>query len=107
MANYPPNQRTYTGIGYPSRPITGYNFHGKYMWQSVGQYISGTVAIQVYNNMTQGCSGGPWRVPYNDKPGYANGINSHRYGDPTTMYSPYFGEGFLNIVNWLKDNGGN
>lgn len=103
MANASPNQGPYTGIGYPAEPISGYNFDGQNMWQSIGNYISGSTVIQMYNNMTGGCSGGPWSVTKNNIP-YANGINSFRYtNDPSTMYSPYFGTGFLNLYDVIKD----
>lgn len=39
MANHPPNQGPYKSVGLPGRPISGYNFNGCHMWQSVGGYI--------------------------------------------------------------------
>jgi len=102
MANYPANQGPYTGIGYPAKVIPGYTFNGQQMWQSIGNYVGGSNPIQAYNNMTGGCSGGPW-VVYKSGVPYANGLNSFRYtNDPSTMYSPYFGEAFLNIFNTIK-----
>ena len=102
MANYPANQGPYTGIGYPASPVPGYNFNGQIMWQSVGSYINGSNPIQAYNNMTGGCSGGPWSTTKNGVP-YANGLNSFRYtSNPNTMYSPYFGQAFLNLYNTIK-----
>ena len=102
MANFPPNQGPYTGIGYPAASVPGYNFNGQLMWQSIGDYINGTNPIQAYNNMTGGCSGGPWAVVKNGVP-YASGLNSFRYtSNPSTMYSPYFGDGFLNLFNAIK-----
>lgn len=102
MANYPPNQGPYTAIGYPVTPVTGYAFNGQEMWQSVGPYINGSSILQMYNNMTGGCSGGPWSVTKGGVP-YANGLNSFRYTSvPSTMYSPYFGQGFLNLVDVIK-----
>lgn len=98
MANYPPNQGCITGIGYPAAPP----FDGKNMWSSTGKYIGGSNPIQAWNDMTGGCSGGPWQVWRNGVP-YANGVNSFRYNsDPQSMYSPYFGTGFLNLKNWVS-----
>ncbi len=102
MANYSPNQGPYTSIGYPAAVISGYAFDGKYMWQSVGDYISGTGPIQMHNNMTGGCSGGPWAVWRNGS-WRANGLNSFRYSNSNTLYSPYFGNSFLKLYKAVKD----
>lgn len=102
MANFPPNQGPYKSIGYPARPVPGYNFNGAHMWQSIGGYITGNNPIQMHNNMTPGCSGGPWVVSKSQNV-YANGLNSFRYtNEPGTMYSPYFGQGFLNLYEAVK-----
>ena len=102
------NHGPYDAIGYPAVPVTGYNFDGKYMWHSQGAYVSGTAIIKANNNMTGGCSGGPWAINHNGSPSYANGINSHHYtGETGFMYSPFFGSAFLTLTKWLKDNGGN
>ena len=99
MANHAPNQGPYKAIGYPCRPLPGFRFDGRRMWQSIGGYIQGTNPIQMHNNMTGGCSGGPWIVARN-RNAYANGLNSFRYqGQPTTLYSPYFGDAFLTIYD--------
>lgn len=103
MANFPPNQGPYNSVGYPASPIPGFNFNGERMWNSKGAYINGTNPIQMHNNMTPGCSGGPWIVTRNGQP-YANGLNSFRYtNNPNTMYSPYFGNGFINLYNLVKN----
>ena len=102
VAHLSPANITYMGIGYPVVPIPGYDFDGKYMWQSTGEYINGTEIIKMHNNMTGGCSGGPWVTKYNNGI-YANGINSHRMSNENeTMKSPYFGEGFINLYNKVK-----
>ena len=102
MANHAPNQGPYKSLGFPSRPVPGYNFNGHHMWQSVGGYIGGKNPIQMHNNMTKGCSGGPWVVTRNRNV-YANGLNSFRYGSqPGTMYSPYFGDGFLSLYRKVE-----
>ncbi|NUP07808.1 MAG: hypothetical protein HOW73_17305 [Polyangiaceae bacterium] len=81
---------SYRAVGYPARPITGYNFDGKHMWQSVGDSIAtGQGCVSAYNNMTQGSSGGPWCVQVENK-WYANGVQSHRLQDPDVALSPVF-----------------
>ena len=98
MANYPPNQGPYTGIGFPA----GAPFDGAEMWRSTGNYRSGSNPIQAWGDMTGGCSGGPWEVWKGGAP-LTNGLNSFRYGnDPKSIYSPHFGEGFLALYNWVK-----
>ncbi|MGN6543913.1 MAG: trypsin-like serine peptidase [Aureliella sp.] len=106
LANGPANQGNIKSIGYPAQPISGYNFDGKYMWQCDGRYLSGTTILKMCNNMTGGCSGGMWDVIYNGQH-RVNGVNSHRYtSDPNSLYSPYFGQGFLNLIDWLRQNSG-
>ncbi len=96
LANAQPNQGCVTGIGYPAANP----FDGREMWRSSGRYVSGSNPIQMRNDMTGGCSGGPWEI-WRDGVPLTNGLNSFRYtNDPTTMYSPYFGEGFLNLAKW-------
>lgn len=106
MANYPANQGPYTEIGYPASPISGYPFDGQRMWQSVGDYVDGSSIIQAEGNMTGGCSGGPWAV-FKENDWRVNGVNSHRHNDPNRIYSPYFGEAFINLIKWMNSNGGN
>lgn len=102
MANHAPNQGPYKAVGYPSQPLPGFRFDGRRVWQSIGGYIQGTNPVQMHNNMTGGCSGGPWIVARNRNV-YANGLNSFRYnGQPTTLYSPYFGDAFLKIYEKVK-----
>lgn len=105
MANYPANQGPYTELGYPLKALPGYSFDGEQMWQCVGDYVDGTEIIQACGNMTGGCSGGPWTV---ERQGHwrANGLNSHRYGDSNRIFSPYFGDAFLKLIDWMKKNGG-
>ncbi|MES2443602.1 MAG: hypothetical protein V4574_12295 [Pseudomonadota bacterium] len=96
LANAAPNQGCITGIGYPAAAP----FNGEEMWRSSGHYVGGSNPIQMRNDMTGGCSGGPWEI-WRDGTPLTNGLNSFRYtNDPATMYSPYFGTGFLNLANW-------
>ena len=112
MARYPVDQDPYTQIGYPARSIPGYSFNGKRMWKTKANYISHTksggtpMVIRAGGNMTGGCSGGPWAV---FKDGYwrVNGVSSHRIrGNLYYLHSPYFGQGFVNLIEWMKENGG-
>lgn len=99
LANAPPNQGCVTGIGYPA----GAPFDGKEMWRSTGKNLGDVNPIRAYNDMTGGCSGGPWEI-WKDGVPLTNGVNSFRWrnGPQDEMYSPYFGQGFLNIWNWVK-----
>lgn len=99
MANFPPDQGPYEAIGYPLERLSKeYPFDGREMWRCVGDYISGTNPVKMANNMTQGCSGGPWVIE-RDGGIYANGLSSYRWStEPLTMNSPYFGRAFLNLV---------
>lgn len=98
IANAKPNLGCITGIGYPAvKP-----FDGNEMWRSTGKNLGGSNPIQAYNNMTPGCSGGPWEIWKKGVP-LTNGVNSFRKKDkPKTMYSPYFGKGFLKLAKWAK-----
>jgi len=56
-----PDTTPYHSIGYPRRAIPGYDFDGEHMWECVGA-SSGLKQglLTMENNMTEGCSGGPW-----------------------------------------------
>lgn len=83
-------------IGYPAAAP----YSGEQMYKATGAYKSGSAAAysrveMTPNDMTGGCSGGPWW-----KDGTANGVNSFRYvNSPNTMYSPYFGDGAMVLYN--------
>jgi len=55
-------------LGYPAVPKSGYPFNGNQMWQAVGEYgVYGGLRRRGElrmsgNEMTAGCSGGPWVV---------------------------------------------
>jgi len=98
LANASPDQGCITSIGYPAAPP----FDGQEMWRSSGRCVGTVNPIQMRNDMTGGCSGGPWEVWFDGAP-LSNGLNSFRYtSDPTSMYSPYFGTGFLNLQAWAQ-----
>jgi V8-like Glu-specific endopeptidase len=103
LANVPPDQGPYQSIGFPARYLSSdYPFDGREMWRCNGRYLSGSNPVQMANNMTQGCSGGPW-VSLRDGTIYATGLNSFRWNtQPETMNSPYFGTGFLNLIGAIS-----
>lgn len=111
MFNIASVQNKYLSIGYPAQAAPGFAFNGQRMWRCEGDYIegqpvNGTGIIAMANNMTGGCSGGPVTMQAN---GFAVqvGVNSFRYVvQPNILRSPYFGPGFVALINWMKQNGG-
>lgn len=108
---YPTDQiglnETVTGIGYPAAG----RFDGRKMFKSTGQIVRdsqpGTTEERFFgaeNDMTGGCSGGPWV----DENNIAVGLNSFvfRGERPPIMHSPYFGEGFESLIEWATGEGG-
>ena len=96
-----------TGVGYPANPP----FDGTDMFQSTGSVVRdsapGSAQERFFgaeNNMTGGCSGGPWFDPG----GVVVGLNSFVFEgeQPPIMHSPYFGQGFIDLVEWARENGG-
>ena len=99
--------RLLTGMGYPA----GSPFDGSKMFKSKGRIrrdsASGTMEERFFgaeNDMTGGCSGGPWV----DSSNIAIGLNSFVFvgEDPPIMHSPYFGQGFVDLLEWAEENGG-
>lgn len=72
-----------TSIGYPAQAIPGYDFDGDYQWQCVANLYRTKTTLFMSNNMTQGCSGGPWIVG-----GQIVGLNST--GSTGTINAPMF-----------------
>ena len=96
-----------TGCGYPADPP----FDGSDMFKSTGPVVRdsapGSTTERFFgaeNDMTGGCSGGPWFDPS----GVVIGLNSFVFvgESPRVMHSPYFGQGFQDLVQWGRDNGG-
>ncbi len=105
MANYSINQGSHIQHGYPGTPVAGYPFDARRMWRTNGAYISDRDwLIEAGGNMTGGASGGPW-VLMREGGWYANGLNSFREDDPNRIWSPYFGNEFLSVIQSLKDLG--
>jgi V8-like Glu-specific endopeptidase len=125
VAGYAINQILTPGklrsIGYPAAAQPPFGFNGQEMWNSLGDYAddedagNGTTTernFAHYNDMTQGCSGGPI---FTDGPvPIVVGLNSHmrlQFANgprevPHRMYSPYFGDAVKRLIKWLKENEG-
>lgn len=102
-------------IGYPAepRPIPPaenggardpetYPLDGARMWRSVGDFLGADHGVHgAANEMTGGCSGGPWVDG-----DIAIGLNSHRYvPHDNRMFSPVFDDDLLALVEWLDERG--
>jgi V8-like Glu-specific endopeptidase len=117
-ANDPTPPGRITAVGYPAERSRRFPFDGEKMWRSVGAFdptrdpAPGSTAdriVGMFNDMTGGCSGGPWFRDGEQGP-VACGLNSHvritPADNPPRMYSPYFGAAFLRLVKWLGENRG-
>jgi len=96
-----------TSVGYPAESP----FDGSRMFRSRGAVkrdsASGTTQERYFgaeNDMTAGCSGGPWI----DDSNIVVGLNSFVFigESPPIMHSPYFGQGFDDLIEWANENGG-
>ena len=99
-------------VGYPlkSRPLNpaenggqhdfeNHDFDGNQMWYSFGECLwTASDFHHMSNEMTPGCSGGPWLA--NET--VAVGLNSHGNAvHNNSNYSPIFDDDFLALINWL------
>ena len=109
LANAPRSQHWHA-IGYPQAAP----FNGRKMTVCTASFAtndSGTPnPIGIGCDMTGGSSGGPWIVKYSpDTVGFANqinGVNSYKYNSqPGAMYSPYFGNEFLELRTFAISRG--
>lgn len=89
-------------IGYPADPPHEFGFNGNRMWASRGGFVgaSGADLNAARNDMTRGCSGGPWVIDLGVGGGWrAVGLNSHvRDFRQRVMYSPVFDEDFAEMI---------
>lgn len=101
-----PQDSPYRSSGYPAESIAGYGFDGKHMWTSTGSNLAGGNFRKMENNMTGGCSGGPWTILPREPGSFAsNGLNSFRYQDePNVMYSPVCDAKFKSIHDDVKNS---
>jgi V8-like Glu-specific endopeptidase len=99
LANIDPHQGPFHSVGYPTQWVSPqFPFDGQEMWRCIGQQIPSSGLLKMANNMSEGASGGPWLIARNDNI-YANGVNSFRRSDePEALSSPYFGAGFVNLI---------
>jgi V8-like Glu-specific endopeptidase len=109
-ANVSRNQ-TWNAFGYPQAAP----FDGKKLTYCKAAYATSDTqfspdTIGIGCDMTGGSSGGPWILNYT--PGqsgsfnYINGLNSYKYdSQPKAMYSPYFGNEFLDLRKFAIDKG--
>lgn len=88
----------FRAVGYPMVGVPGFAFDGRRMWGCVGRYAGGTNPVRMMNNMSDGCSGGPWLVTRSGSL-YVAGINSYRPGTSDQVQSPVLGRGFENLVH--------
>lgn len=96
------------GIGYPSNPPTSFGFDGNTMWRSLGQTRPDSFVNfrQKDNDMTRGCSGGPWVIDAGGADGFvAIGLNSHVTDttDFNPMISPIFDDDFLEVLRGVQE----
>ena len=98
----PTSSSSWNAIGYPSESP----FPGDQMYQTTGSCINTGNPMKMDNNdMTPGCSGGPWIMGNQGSNHYANGVNSFRYDNqPTTIYSPQFLQDFIDLLNYIAGN---
>lgn len=103
LANIQPSTGSFHSVGYPRQwAAPQHPFDGTRMWRCIGQQLSSASGLKMANNMTEGASGGPWLIE-RDRAIYANGLNSFRRSDePESLCSPYFGDGFANLMAILK-----
>src|SRR5690349_17149644 len=101
LANAAPASK-YAAIGYPGKPIPGYQFNDKRMWQSRGKLLLADKMLFAENNLTTGASGGPWCVP--EENWVVRGLTAARVSpNPNTAVSPLFAQGFQNLYDAIKD----
>lgn len=98
----PTNASFWHALGYPADSP----FPGDTMYSATGSSADTGDPMEMSNNdMTPGCSGGPWLMTWSDGKLYVNGVNSFRYDDsPTTMYSPQLLTSFLTVYNYINAN---
>lgn len=97
----PASSVTINAVGYPAAAP----FPGNVMYQASGNCINAANPMEMDNNdMTPGCSGGPWIINNNGQQ-CAIGVNSFRYSNQLiTMWSPQFGQDFLSLLAYVQAN---
>ena len=112
----------FLSVGYPGRdprfpvPPNNPGFTGQEMWECTGSLVkhpsfpdsgSGPVPFGLRCDFVGGASGGPIFASVQGV-FHVVGLNSHTLdtNPATAMFSPYLGDGFLKLVQWMINNGG-
>lgn len=90
-----------TILGYPA--AGGFPGDVQYYCQS-GTWNGHGQQVRAWCNMTQGSSGGPWLMAYDDSSGlgYTNSVVSHRHSDPSQMDGPYFDNDIKSLYDFAE-----
>jgi hypothetical protein len=109
MANVPRSQHWNT-FGYPAAaPFDGQTLNTCQAGHGTDDTIGTPEPVGIGCDMTGGSSGGPWVLDFkrlNDDGNYLNGVNSYGYSSlPNVMFSPYFGDAFLNLRAYAISQG--
>ncbi|XOV65972.1 MAG: trypsin-like serine peptidase [Fluviicola sp.] len=100
------SRRSFKSIGYPAAGKYAV-WGGNQMFKTIGRkskgttYLRGTIGMR-NNDMTGGCSGGPWLIRRTKNKAYksVNGINSYKLSSkPNRVASPYFGTQFIPLLS--------
>jgi V8-like Glu-specific endopeptidase len=112
----------FLSVGYPARdprfpvPPNNPGFTGQEMWECTGSLVghpnfptsgTGTVPFGLRCDFVGGASGGPIFANVQGT-FHVVGLNSHTLdtNPATAMFSPFLGDGFLKLVQWMLNNGG-
>jgi len=97
-------QQHWLSMGYPAAAP----FNGKRQWINAASFAyNGSVGaspapVGMGNDLTGGCSGGPWIWKFGAG-NYVNGVNSYRRSSkPKELFSPYFGNAAKALYDTLK-----
>lgn len=87
-------------VGYPYQWVSPvHDFDGEAMWRCRGSHAGGEPLVSMANNMTEGCSGGPWVIRRGGVV-QVGGINSYRpAGGTGLVQSPRLGRGLANLIS--------
>jgi V8-like Glu-specific endopeptidase len=108
LANVPRVQH-WNAFGYPAaEPFNGESLHTCQAGHGRDDTVMQPMTIGIGCDMTGGSSGGPWilEMQRQGAGNYLNGVNSYGYSNlPNVMFSPYFGDEFLNLRDYAISNG--
>lgn len=109
VANISPVQH-WNAFGYPAgAPFDGESLNTCQAGFGVEDAYKSPATLGIGCDMNGGSSGGPWVVdlsPHHLEGNYLNGLNSYgKDAIPNTMYSPYFGNAFLDLYECAVNRG--